>query len=252
DAPKTCHLLSLPGAKERLRLFKADLSEDGSFDAAINGCEGVFHLAMPLLFHSQNPEEEIFDPAIKGTINVLKACVKAESVRRVVYTSSISTVSGRDEDGKSKQSVDETCWVSVDHIQDLKPSGWMYVVAKTVAEKAALKFAKEHNIDMVTIIPVTVVGHFLTSTVPTSIQVLMSLITGDAKFYGVAKAVETRLGCLPIVHIEDICNAHIFLMDHHLQQITGERYICSAHSCTISNLKCFLSQRYSDLDQKNT
>ncbi|KAH9317943.1 hypothetical protein KI387_019712, partial [Taxus chinensis] len=36
DATKTCHLLSLPRAKERMRLFKADLSKDGSFDAAIN------------------------------------------------------------------------------------------------------------------------------------------------------------------------------------------------------------------------
>ncbi|RVW22683.1 Dihydroflavonol 4-reductase [Vitis vinifera] len=32
DPKKTEHLLSLDGAKERLRLFKADLLEEGSFD----------------------------------------------------------------------------------------------------------------------------------------------------------------------------------------------------------------------------
>ncbi|XP_057846915.1 dihydroflavonol 4-reductase isoform X2 [Cryptomeria japonica] len=246
NAAKAGHLLSLPGAKERLRLFMADLSEDGSFDAAISGCEGVFHLAMPLLFHSQNPEEEIFEPAIRGTLNVLKACVKAKSVRRVVYTSSISTVSAIGEDGKRIQTVDETFWVSVDHVKAQKPNGWMYIVAKTLAEKEALKFAREHNIDMVTIIPVTVAGKFLTSTVPSSVRVLMSPVT---EYYELAKAVELRLGCLALAHIEDICNAHMFLMDHQ-QQIAGERYICCAHSCSISNLRCLLS-RHPDLKENS-
>ncbi|XP_058198608.1 uncharacterized protein LOC131314132 [Rhododendron vialii] len=47
DPKKTEHLLSLEGAKERLHLFKANLLEEGSFDAAIDGCIGVFHTASP-------------------------------------------------------------------------------------------------------------------------------------------------------------------------------------------------------------
>ncbi|KAK7264046.1 hypothetical protein RJT34_31649 [Clitoria ternatea] len=42
------HLLKLDGAKERLLLFKADLLEEGSFDSAIEGCDGVFHTASPV------------------------------------------------------------------------------------------------------------------------------------------------------------------------------------------------------------
>ncbi|KAL0652138.1 hypothetical protein Bca4012_094829 [Brassica carinata] len=38
--PKDPTLGSLEGAKERLHLFKADLLEEGSFDSAIDGCEG--------------------------------------------------------------------------------------------------------------------------------------------------------------------------------------------------------------------
>ena len=40
-------LRSLPGAQERLHLFRADLCEEGSFDSAIHGCHGVFHVATP-------------------------------------------------------------------------------------------------------------------------------------------------------------------------------------------------------------
>lgn len=50
------HLLSLEGARERLRLVKADLMEEGSFDDAIMGCHGVFHTASPVLKPSSDPK----------------------------------------------------------------------------------------------------------------------------------------------------------------------------------------------------
>jgi nucleoside-diphosphate-sugar epimerase len=53
---KLAHLWKLEGAKERLRLVKADLMEEGSFDNAIMGCQGVFHTASPVLKPTSNPE----------------------------------------------------------------------------------------------------------------------------------------------------------------------------------------------------
>lgn len=45
----------MDGAKERLKLFKADLMVEGSFDEAVNGVDGVFHTASPVsTFDPQN------------------------------------------------------------------------------------------------------------------------------------------------------------------------------------------------------
>ena len=50
-------LRSLPGAQERLHLFRADLCEEGSFDSAIHGCLGVFHVATPMVIgECKDPE----------------------------------------------------------------------------------------------------------------------------------------------------------------------------------------------------
>ena len=57
-------MVSLDGAKDRLHLFKADLLEEGSFDSAIVGCDGVFHTASPVI-HSAN------DPQVKTVIQTL-------------------------------------------------------------------------------------------------------------------------------------------------------------------------------------
>jgi len=57
---KVKHLLELPGAKTKLSLWKAELGEEGSFDEAIKGCTGVFHVATPMDFESKDPEVYIY------------------------------------------------------------------------------------------------------------------------------------------------------------------------------------------------
>lgn len=49
DVEKVGFLWEMNGAKERLKVFKADLLVEGSFDEAIQGADGVFHTASPVL-----------------------------------------------------------------------------------------------------------------------------------------------------------------------------------------------------------
>ncbi|KAF2285857.1 hypothetical protein GH714_008450 [Hevea brasiliensis] len=176
------HLLSMWTGGDRLRLFKADLQEEGSFDEAVKGCHGVFHVAASMEF-SVNVENgnienyvqsNIIDPAINGTLNLLKSCLKSKAVKRVVFTSSISTLTAKDSTGKWRHVVDETCQTSVDHAWNSKASGWVYALSKLLTEEAAFQYANQNGIDLVSVITATVAGAFLTPTVPSSIQVLIS------------------------------------------------------------------------------
>lgn len=56
DPKKTLHLTALDGAKDRLHLFKASLLEEGSFDAAVHGCDTVFHTASPFYHNVKDPK----------------------------------------------------------------------------------------------------------------------------------------------------------------------------------------------------
>lgn len=53
------------------------------------------------------------------------------------------------------------------------------MLSKLLTEEAAFQFAKENGIDLVSVITTTVGGPFITSSVPSSIRVLLSPITGD-------------------------------------------------------------------------
>lgn len=46
--PKYEHLKKLENASEKLKLFKADLLDYDSISDAIQGCNGVFHVASPV------------------------------------------------------------------------------------------------------------------------------------------------------------------------------------------------------------
>ncbi|XP_061340064.1 cinnamoyl-CoA reductase 2-like isoform X2 [Gastrolobium bilobum] len=103
------HLLKLERASENLKLFKADLLSYESVHSAIVGCSAVFHVASPVPSTIvPNPEVEVIEPAVKGTANVLEACLKAK-VERVVFVSSIAAIGMNPNFSKDKV-LDESCW----------------------------------------------------------------------------------------------------------------------------------------------
>jgi nucleoside-diphosphate-sugar epimerase len=67
----------------------------------------------------------MLEPATRGTINVLRSCVRAGTVRRVVFTSSVSTLTAVDAVGRRKAVLDESCLRALDDVWRTKPVGWV-------------------------------------------------------------------------------------------------------------------------------
>ncbi|CAK9154513.1 unnamed protein product [Ilex paraguariensis] len=224
-------LTNLPGASERLQIFNADLDIPDSFDAAIAGCVGVFHVAHPMDFGDKETEETKTKRAINGTLGILKACLESKTVKRVVCTSSASTVFGHNQ---GLDVIDESTWTDVDFLRDLKVVGASYTITKTLTERAALEFAEEHGLDLVTVIPALIHGPFICPRLPGSVRTSMAMIFGDKDRY-------SFLVGTSLVHVDDVASAHIFLLEY--PNAKG-RYICSAVDITIHEMAEFLSSRY--------
>ena len=58
--------MNIPEAGEKLKLFRADLLEEGSFEAAFDGCDGVFHVASPVDFAPKDAEVSEFAVSISS------------------------------------------------------------------------------------------------------------------------------------------------------------------------------------------
>ncbi|KAK9103585.1 hypothetical protein Sjap_020839 [Stephania japonica] len=229
-------LLSLPEASGKLKFFEADLGNPESFDAAINGCVGVFHVAHPMNLEDKIDQDTIVKISLEGALGILKLCSKSKSVKRVIYTSSIAAVlwiSNRN----NVQEITESSWSEVDCFRSFKAPEISYVLSKTITERAALEFAEKHELNVVTLLPAAILGPFLGSDVPDAFSFALPLIFGTEAICALMKDAN-------MVHIDNAVSAQIFLFE--CPNAKG-RYICSSNDVSIDEVAKYLSIKYSEL-----
>ena len=141
---KTAHLSQLAKERpDRLKLFEADLLEEGSFRKAAAGCDTVFHLASPFVpFKVKDPQAELIDPAVRGTANVLEA---ASATRSVSGLCSLRRGRGSWETVRTRR------WMSGKRSTRMTGTGTSsithqpYSYSKTLAEREAWRLAAEQE-----------------------------------------------------------------------------------------------------------
>lgn len=188
----------LPGA---LRLFQADLLRDGSYDAAMQGCEVVFHTASPFMLDIQDPQRDLVDPALKGTRNVLASVNRCGSVRRVVLTSSIAAMFGDQADLQDIPGgvLTEAYWNTTSGLTH-QP----YSYSKTLAEGAAWEIANaQDRWQLVVINPGFVMGPGIVAGQSSESFALMRQL-GDGSFKSGVPAYE-----IGMVDVRDVAEAHV-------------------------------------------
>ncbi|XP_038682826.1 protein BRI1-5 ENHANCED 1-like [Tripterygium wilfordii] len=234
------YLKSLPGATDQLKIFNADLNEPDSFNAAIEGCSGIFHVAHPMDEDGKEPEEPVTKLAVQGLLSILKSCLNSKTVNRVIYTSTAATILYND---KGLSVADESTWSDIDICRrnQNKYISTSYLVSKTVTEKTALDFAEEHGLDLVTIVLPLVVGPFICPKIPSSVNMALAMAFGNHDRYG-------AITNLYMVHIEDAVQAHIFLLEY---PNTKGRYICSSANVSITTIFEYLSAKYPEFGIPN-
>lgn len=218
-------LLKLPGAAERLQLFSASLQDDDAYDAAVRGCDYVIHTASPYLLKVKNPQAEMVEPAVQGTLNVLRAAHRAGSVRRVVLTSSLAAVTDEPDDAKVFSEED---W---NKKSSLKRNVYFY--SKTQAEQAAWKFLKQHDatFDLVAINPCVVIGPSLGPALNESNKILSDMLAG------VYPGIMAINFCM--VDVRDVATAHRLALTSTAAQ---GRYITCSDGMSMAELITFLGE----------
>ncbi|KAF5953646.1 hypothetical protein HYC85_006502 [Camellia sinensis] len=173
--------------------------------------------------------ETLIDPCIKGTLNVLSSCAKATSVRRVVLTSSCSSIRYRD-DVQLVSPLNESHWSDLEYC---KRYNMWYAYAKTIAEKEAWRVAEESGIDLVVVNPSFVVGPLLTPQPTSTLQLILAIIKGLGGEYP-----NTTVG---FVHIDDVVAAHLLAME---ERKASGRLICSSSVAHWSEIIKMLRTKY--------
>lgn len=201
----------MPGSGA-LEFVAADLTSDAGWAAAMAGVDAVIHVASPVMPGHVEREDDVIAPAREGTVRVLRAAHDA-GVRRVVLTSAFHAVSwGHPHDDHV---FTEDDWTVLDG-----PGVDAYAKSKTLAERAAWDVVASPagaGMELVTMLPVAVMGPVMGGTVSGANHVLLSMLTG--RMPGLP---DVRI---PIVDVRDVAAAHILGLE--TPDAAGRRFLLS-------------------------
>jgi dihydroflavonol-4-reductase len=149
-------------------VVRLDLMDKGSLLEALEGVETLYQVAAVFRHWARDPEQEIVQPNLEGTRNVLEAAAE-QGVRRVVYVSSVAALDTNSPYRKGP--FDESSWHTNYY-------GNPYYRSKIESEKLAWQLARELGPDMVSVLPSTMDGPNYSRLTP-SMGVLDSVIRGS-------------------------------------------------------------------------
>ena len=202
-----------PGSQVReldVETVTGDLRDRASLDAAVAGCESVFHVAADYRLWAKNPAE-LFESNAGGTRNMLDAA-RAAGVERFVYTSTVGCIAmPPDQPGTEEMAVE-----AVDMTGAYKRSKW-------AAEQVAVEFARS-GFPVVIVNPTAPIGDHDIRPTPTG-GIILDFLKGDMPAY-----VDTGLN---LVDVRDTAEGHILAWE---RGRPGERYILGCENLTLAQI----------------
>ncbi|MEQ9434234.1 MAG: L-dopachrome tautomerase-related protein [Hyphomonas sp.] len=214
---KVRHLLEMDGAAEHLTLVAADLTDPNAF-AAHTDVDVIFHMASPYIMNVKDPQRDLIEPALRGTLSMLEAAAKSNRVKRVILTSSMAAITD-EPDGRV---LTEDDWNTESSL-----TRNAYYFSKAEAERAAWKFMKRETpgFDLIVINPFLVIGPAHTQSINTSNQTFIDMIKGT---YPAIMALDWGF-----VDVRDVADAHIAAM---ITPSASGRYICASGNLTMEEV----------------
>ncbi|HUB19111.1 MAG TPA: aldehyde reductase [Acidobacteriaceae bacterium] len=207
-------MLKVGGAEpgEKLTFFAADLLREDGWAEAAKGCEYVLHVASPFPSSVPKDENEIVQPAVEGTLRVLRAARDAD-VRRLVLTSSFAAIGYGH--APQEKPFTEANWTNLKG-KDVLP----YVKSKTLAEHEAWNFMgrERGGLELAVVNPVGVFGPVLGPDLSTSILLVQRLMDG-----AIPGCPKLTFG---VVDVRDVADLHIRAMTH--PEAKGDRFLAVA------------------------
>ncbi|MBN1820820.1 MAG: SDR family NAD(P)-dependent oxidoreductase [Prolixibacteraceae bacterium] len=215
----TVHVLarSLEKAKnlnfKNIISFKGDITDKASIDAAIKGCQQVYHLAAFAKVWAKDTGT-FYRINVEGTENILKSAVE-NKVEKVVVTSTAGIY------GPSLTSiVNERKIREIDFFNE-------YEGSKTYAESRIKDYVNLYGLNVVIVSPTRVYGPFIFGE-PSSTTLLINKFVNQG--WRILPGTGKEIG--NYAFMEDVVEGHILAME---KGKSGETYILGGENCSYND-----------------
>ena len=201
-----------------VEVVEGDLLKPETLRDAVEGCDGVFHVAADYRLWVRNPKP-MFRANVDGARAIVDAAVSA-GVERIVYTSSVAVLGNV----PGKAADEETPVTYADMIGPYKQS-------KFRAEEAVRQLIEEKGAPVVIVNPSTPIGPRDVKPTPTG-RMIVEAASGKMPAY-----VDTGLN---VVHVDDVAAGHLLAFDN---GSVGERYILGGEDMPLVDILSIVARQ---------
>ena len=194
-----------------VEVVEGDLLKPETLCSAVEGCDGVFHVAADYRLWTRNPET-MFRTNVDGSRAIVRAALSA-GVGRIVYTSSVAVL-GNVPGGVADE---DTPVTYADMIGSYKQS-------KFRADEAVRQLIEEKGAPVVIVNPSTPIGPRDVKPTPTG-RVIVEAASGKMPAY-----VDTGLN---VAHVDDVAAGHLLALD---KGSIGESYILGGDDMPLADI----------------
>lgn len=207
-------------------VVQADITDKATFVRALQGVETFYAVGAAFKLWAKDPKTEIYDVNMEGTRNTIEAAAEA-GVKRIVYISSIAALD------YSKLPTKE----SYGHNPDRRD---VYYNSKNDSEQLAFKLAKQHNIELVAVMPGAMIGGEASLPLNVSYNILKLILNKKIP-------VDTKI-TLNWIDVKDVAEGCVLAAT---KGRVGERYILANEQCmTITDTTILAGRLYPEVKLK--
>lgn len=179
----------------------ADIRDKASLVRAFAGADTVYQTAAVFKLWARNPRQDIIQVNIEGTRHVLEAAAEV-GVRQVIYVSSVAALDH-----------ESSAWNGKTWNQHFDNP---YMESKTRSEQLAWELAEKFNLNLITVLPSSIIGPTFGGRITPSLEFLQRVAARKMPF-------DLNFGQM-FVDVRDVAHAMITAAQKHCY---GQRYILS-------------------------
>ena len=122
-----------------------------------------------------------------------------------------------------------------------------YVLSKLQSEQELLSYnaGESPAFEVVTLPLGLVAGDTVLGHVPETIESAASPVSRNEAYSGLPRILQQLLGSLPLVHVDDVCDALVFCME---RPSAAGRFLCAAAYPTIHDVAGHFAEKFPHLD----
>lgn len=188
-------------------VVQSDITDKASLVKALQDVETFYAVGAVFKLWAKNPRKEIYDANLEGTKNIIEAAREA-GVKRIVYVSSIAALDYTQLPAKEIYGYnhDRRDW---------------YYNSKNDGEQLAFRLAKEHQIELVAVLPSAMIGPVTFAPLNVSYNIINLILNKEIP-------IETNIA-VNWVDVMDVAEGCYLAAT---KGKDGERYILANEKCT--------------------